>query len=29
MTRAQQANVDASRGAIVPVRHSLIIKKKQ
>ncbi len=28
MTRAQQANVDASRGAIVPVRHSIIIKKK-
>jgi MerR family transcriptional regulator/heat shock protein HspR len=29
MTRAQQASVDASRGAIVPVRHSMVIKKKQ
>jgi MerR family transcriptional regulator, heat shock protein HspR len=28
MTRAQQANVDASRGAIVPVRQSIIVKKK-
>ncbi len=28
MTRAQHAQVDASRGAIVPVRHSLVVKKK-
>ncbi|MGA2903080.1 MAG: helix-turn-helix transcriptional regulator [Candidatus Korobacteraceae bacterium] len=28
MTRAQQASVDASRGAIVPIRHSDLIKKK-
>jgi MerR family transcriptional regulator/heat shock protein HspR len=28
MTRAQHANVDASRGAIVPLRQSLVIKKK-
>jgi len=28
MARAQNANVDASRGAIVPIRHSLIVKKK-
>ncbi len=28
VTRAQNANVDASRGAIVPVRHSLVVKKK-
>src|SRR5579864_6595777 len=26
MTRAQQANVDASRGAIVPIRHPMVIK---
>ena len=26
--RAAGANVDASRGAIVPIRHSLIVKKK-
>ena len=29
VTRAQNANVDASRGAIVPLRHPLVIKKKQ
>ena len=29
MTRAQQASVDASRGAIVPIRHSIVVKKKQ
>jgi MerR family transcriptional regulator/heat shock protein HspR len=29
VTRAQQANVDASRGAIVPIRHSIVVKKKQ
>jgi MerR family transcriptional regulator/heat shock protein HspR len=29
MTRAQQAHVDASKGAIVPMRHSLVVKKKQ
>ena len=29
VTRAQHANVDPSRGAIVPLRHPLIIKKKQ
>jgi len=29
VARAQNANVDASRGAIVPVRHPLVIKKKQ
>jgi MerR family transcriptional regulator/heat shock protein HspR len=29
VTRAQGANVDASRGAIVPLRHPLVIKKKQ
>jgi len=29
MTRAQHASVDASRGAIVPLRHSLVVKKKQ
>jgi MerR family transcriptional regulator/heat shock protein HspR len=28
VTRAQNANVDASRGAIVPIRHSLLVKKK-
>ena len=28
MTRAQHASVDASRGAIVPVRQSIVIKKK-
>jgi MerR family transcriptional regulator, heat shock protein HspR len=28
MTRAQQANIDASRGAIVPVRQSILVKKK-
>ena len=29
MSRAQQANVDAARGAIVPLRQSIVIKKKQ
>jgi MerR family transcriptional regulator, heat shock protein HspR len=29
VTRAQHANVDASRGAIVPLRQPLIVKKKQ
>src|SRR5579862_4863200 len=29
MSRAQNANVDPSRGAIVPLRHPLVIKKKQ
>jgi MerR family transcriptional regulator/heat shock protein HspR len=29
MARAQQANVDAARGAIVPLRQSMVIKKKQ
>ena len=29
MTRAQHATVDASRGAIVPLRQSIVIKKKQ
>ena len=29
VTRAQNANVDASRGAIVPLRHPLVIRKKQ
>ena len=29
MTRAQLANVDASRGAIVPLRQSIVVKKKQ
>ena len=29
MTRAQQAQVDPSRGAIVPLRQPLVIKKKQ
>jgi MerR family transcriptional regulator, heat shock protein HspR len=29
MTRAQNATVDPSRGAIVPLRHSVIVKKKQ
>jgi MerR family transcriptional regulator, heat shock protein HspR len=29
MTRAQHADVDASRGAIVPIRHPLAVKKKQ
>ena len=29
MTRAHQASVDASRGAIVPLRQSLVVKKKQ
>ena len=28
MTRAQQANVDASRGAIVPLRQPLVVRKK-
>ena len=27
--RAQHANVDASRGAIVPVRPAVVVKKKQ
>jgi len=29
VSRAQHAQVDAERGAIVPIRHSLVIKKKQ
>jgi MerR family transcriptional regulator/heat shock protein HspR len=29
MARAQHASVDASRGAIVPLRQSLVVKKKQ
>jgi len=29
VTRAQHAQVDPSRGAIVPLRHTVIIKKKQ
>jgi MerR family transcriptional regulator, heat shock protein HspR len=29
MTRAQHAAVDPSRGAIVPLRQSMVIKKKQ
>ena len=29
MARAHQAGVDASRGAIVPLRQSLVVKKKQ
>ena len=29
MARAQHASVDASRGAIVPLRQSLAVKKKQ
>ncbi len=29
VARAQQAQVDPSRGAIVPIRHPLVIKKKQ
>jgi len=29
MARAQNATVDASRGAIVPLRHPIEIKKKQ
>ena len=29
VTRAQQGQVDPSRGAIVPIRHSVIVKKKQ
>src|SRR5580704_12154584 len=29
MSRAQQASVDANRGAIVPLRQSIVIKKKQ
>ncbi|HTV65722.1 MAG TPA: helix-turn-helix transcriptional regulator [Bryocella sp.] len=29
VTRAQSANLDPSRGAIVPLRHPLIVKKKQ
>src|SRR6201987_4039285 len=28
MSRAPNANVDASRGAIVPIRHSVIVRKK-
>ncbi len=28
MTRAQQASVDASRGAIVPLRQPMVIKRK-
>ena len=29
MARAQNATVDASRGAIVPVRHSMVLKSKK
>jgi len=29
MTRAQHATVDASRGAIVPVRRSIVVKSKK
>ena len=29
VSRAQNAQVDASRGAIVPIRHPLVIKKRQ
>lgn len=29
MIRAQQAGVDASRGAIVPVRHPILIKQER
>jgi MerR family transcriptional regulator/heat shock protein HspR len=29
VTRAQHAQADPSRGAIVPIRHAVIIKKKQ
>jgi MerR family transcriptional regulator/heat shock protein HspR len=29
MTRAQHANVDPTRGAIVPVRHSLLVKPEK
>ena len=29
MTRAQNAAADPSRGAIVPLRHSVMVKKKQ
>ena len=29
MARAQHANVDASRGAIVPLQHTLVVKKKR
>jgi len=29
VSRAQNAQVDASRGAIVPLRHPLVIRKKQ
>ena len=28
VARAQNAQVDASRGAIVPIRHSIVVKKK-
>ncbi len=28
MTRAQQASIDASRGAIVPLRQGMVVKKK-
>jgi MerR family transcriptional regulator/heat shock protein HspR len=28
MTRAQQASIDASRGAIVPLRQPMVVKKK-
>jgi MerR family transcriptional regulator, heat shock protein HspR len=28
MTRAQHASADPTRGAIIPLRHSLVIKKK-
>jgi MerR family transcriptional regulator, heat shock protein HspR len=29
MTRAQNASVDPSRGAIVPLRHSIMVKKQR
>ena len=29
MTRAQHATADAARGAIVPLRQSIVVKKKQ
>src|ERR1700746_2877058 len=29
VARAQHANVDPSRGALVPTRHSIVVKKKQ
>ena len=29
VARAQHGNVDAGRGAIVPIRHAIVVKKKQ